>query len=871
MKKFGKQIFVASLSMFLMSLLSSCGNNPHIHHWGEPVYNWSSDYSKCTAARTCLDDSTHVETETTNSAYTIITPPTCSSFGVGQYTAAFSNKAFLEQILNKNIEKLEHSWDEGIITLFPTIESEGKMTYHCKNCDEIKTESLAKVINKVNYTLNAKKIDDLIGTFEVKAEIGADKSSDTIGIPLIAKQNLDQYPTYESPAIIQGAAVGYEIKTGPVEYKPIPGAQLVAPNSYFRYQIIEVESKSADGKITKYKKLSGFDGTYYIVRIDVSNLIQGQTGYLHIKQENNKAMMVAMGEQGLSFADGMGLKVATYDIANNGAAMKDTTGTHQDKPYFDAIILSSSKLAAGADKGKETAPTADISLSFYIDDIADYNPDLHYDPNSTDVDHAKKVAAKFFDDTKYISGRNKTSYLLKGDDLEIDSVTQETFATNEVEEYWSMSKAIDYQQYNEHTIKLLCEVPVLEGLSIESKTDEERNIVLDVNSFDIQIANHSETDTAGLVIKNNASLEILDHSNTVGAELAIGNNAKMEIQNGGTMIIDETCQLEVEYDAASTVHDTKIYTIAEVIEKIDNLPSPDKVKEADRQNISLAVDAYNNLEDTDKEGVTNINKLKACVAALPEETPLDNGEITIKDGGRLINEGIVSIEGLEVKPGGANPESKTIVVRDMKSATLLVEEGGILDNFGCLSIKGDLYLLGTLNNFGVYDDLIQATDPDKGVIYHHKGIQLLWKDDVTILKEGSTDEYTINPDVRPGRLFVGMSKEKLISDNAQLNNYGDIVLAPGSIHVYGTFRNFKNAILGNGSVYLCSVSEAVVPIIPTQAEPTKLEERRTFTPAYNSVFDVLKAKLYINEGNVYNATIEIVSNGLFGKLTILLD
>lgn len=49
-----------------------------------------------------------------------------------------------------------------------------------------------------------------------------------------------------------------------------------------------------------------------------------------------------------------------------------------------------------------------------------------------------------------------------------------------------------------------------------------------------------------------------------------------------------------------------------------------------------------------------------------------------------------------------------------------------------------------------------------------------------------------------------------------------------------------------------------------------LEERRSFSPAYESTFDILNAKSYVNEGNVYRASIEIVSNGLYGKLTILL-
>lgn len=117
----------------------------------------------------------------------------------------------------------------------------------------------------------------------------------------------------------------------------------------------------------------------------------------------------------------------------------------------------------------------------------------------------------------------------------------------------------------------------------------------------------------------------------------------------------------------------------------------------------------------------------------------------------------------------------------------------------------------------------------------------------------------------------------LVEEGGVIDNYGclsikgDIVLAPGTIDVYGNFINHNDIDLGTGNVYLCSISEAIVPIIPTQQEPTKLEERRQFSSPYDSKFVLTSAHTFINDGNVYNATIEIISNGLFGKLTILLQ
>ena len=891
--------------------------------WSTPTYKWADDHSECTAARVFAIDGSE-QSETEQSIKEIIKEATCLEEGTAKYTVDFKISAFKQQVYTESIPKSDHQYEEEV--RFPNIFADGEKVFTCKICGNTYSEPLNKIEDATNYTLDASRIEALPGVYQAKAVPGADKAKDTIGIPLIAKQNLVNYPTYESPAIIQGAAVNYEVKTGAVEYQPIPGKELIAPYEYFRYTITEVESKNADGNITKYKKLSGFDGTYYIIRLDMTDIVKNQTGYLHVEFTDNKALMVLVGMLdgvdtgvaaadasgnattrptikdgywyigdnntniqvktnhnnslayagtngnwfvgGTGFADGMGKKVVSYSLEDNASLLKDKTGNLKDTPYLDIILLSSSKLTAGADAGKETAPTADVSMSFYIDDVLDYDPELVFDPASQDVNHQANVMKKFYDGDKYATGRNKTSYLIKGDDLELDVVTTETRNEQDVNQYWSLEKAINYQEYDRHTLKLMCEVPVLQSLHVKSINGENREISLDVNSFDIQIANHSETNAAGLKVSDNASLRILDHSNTSGAELAIGNNATMEVGNGGTMIIDKTCQLEVEYDAASKVHDTTHYEVSEVIAKIDALPDPSAVKEADRVNIDAAKDAYDALNNEEQGQVTNVDKLNNCIAALPKEVPLTNGMITVQSGGKIINEGVINIEGLEVKPAGNNSqETSQVTERDMQAAALIVEDGAILDNYGCVSVKGSLYVMGTLNNYGRYNDLIAATDPDKGIVNLHKGIQVTWKDDITVLKEGSTTEYTVNPDVKPGAIYVGIDGNGKINQNACLNNYGDIVLVPGDLVVYGTYNNLKNEDETAGNLYLCAVSEAVVPIVPDPQDPTKLEERRQFDPAYGSNFDLIHARSFNNEGKVANAKVEIIGNGLFGALT----
>ncbi|WP_407384848.1 dockerin type I repeat-containing protein [Ruminococcus sp.] len=730
------------------------------------------------------------------------------------------------------------------------------------------------------YSLNAKLMDGVPGVYEVKATVGDRMDGDspkTIGIPDIAKQNLTDGSTTEAPAIIMGSANGFETKTGPVEWTMNEGLtedDIVAPYRYFRHRVIDEKITDADGNVSIHKKASGFDGTYYIIRVDVSDLIDGRTGYLHVKQESNKAIIAMAGMQGgistgisgrnedgtqktntpvidettghwfidgkdtgiaadvnntslsyvdvdgnwcvygAGFGDGLGGNTRAFSIADNGAALKDTTGKYQTKPYVDIIVNSSGKLSAGADTGSSTAPSADIKLSMYVDNTWDYNPELSYDPTSTDVDHAKKIMAKFYKDEAFTAENNAASYIVKGSDMEIDVDTRNLKDGYYVDEYWSLEKAMANPEYNTHTIKLICEVPVLEGLTIGGTENNYRLVTLDVNSFDIQIANHSTTGAAGLTVKNYATLRLTDESRTSGAELAVGNNASMEVETGGTLIIDESCQLEVEYDAATQTQGGGEQT--------------------------------------------------------PSTPDLTNGVITVHSGGKIINNGVINIEGLEVKPlqpSQQEQEQQQSTKTDMKASNILIEAGGSLDNYGCISLKGNLYVLGTINNYGKYDDVISAQDPDKGTINYHKGIQLSWKDDVTVLDE-ATQKYKVNSDVVPGTLFIGSDAEGNKNTNAEFNNYGDIVLVPGILNIDGKFSNLANGeVLYAGHLYVCDVTEAVVPINPDPKDPTKTEERRELAEPYPSVVNKGESAAVTNNGVIAKAEVKILSNGILGELT----
>ena len=64
------------------------------HSYGEVEYTWSKDNKFVTAKRICKNDANHVEEETVKSTYIVLKEATCKASGEGEFTAAFTNKAF---------------------------------------------------------------------------------------------------------------------------------------------------------------------------------------------------------------------------------------------------------------------------------------------------------------------------------------------------------------------------------------------------------------------------------------------------------------------------------------------------------------------------------------------------------------------------------------------------------------------------------------------------------------------------------------------------------------------------------------------------------------------------------------------------------
>ena len=115
-----KKLVLMTSFLMTLSLIASCGNNPtteppattmsqHSHQWGLISYTWAEDNTKCTAKRVCTEDSTHIEQETVNTTYEVVTEAKCEEDGKGRYTADFENEAFVDQTKEITLEAIGHN------------------------------------------------------------------------------------------------------------------------------------------------------------------------------------------------------------------------------------------------------------------------------------------------------------------------------------------------------------------------------------------------------------------------------------------------------------------------------------------------------------------------------------------------------------------------------------------------------------------------------------------------------------------------------------------------------------------------------------------------------------------------------------------
>lgn len=135
--------------------------SPATGHDYQITYTFNSDNTKCTADAVCSHDASHKLSETVDTAYEVITAPTCIAFGTGRYTATFTNLELGSTSKDVQIDKTAHNnssdWSSDATNhwhacLTPGCEAKADVAAHyggtatetegahCEACDYVYTE-----------------------------------------------------------------------------------------------------------------------------------------------------------------------------------------------------------------------------------------------------------------------------------------------------------------------------------------------------------------------------------------------------------------------------------------------------------------------------------------------------------------------------------------------------------------------------------------------------------------------------------------------------------------------------------------------------------------------------------------------------------
>ena len=184
------------------------------HRWSEIAYIWSDDGHTCTAARTCMNDSTHVQTADAEITHVQTKEPTCTEKGTTTYTASFEADWAAEQTkliadlpaaghgetrlenmkeptcteegytgdkvctvcgevveAGTTIEKIAHSFGDWTVVAQPTATEKGEQQRICTICGSVEKQEILATCTAGDQTAPGQKDTELPQTGD-KANLG---------------------------------------------------------------------------------------------------------------------------------------------------------------------------------------------------------------------------------------------------------------------------------------------------------------------------------------------------------------------------------------------------------------------------------------------------------------------------------------------------------------------------------------------------------------------------------------------------------------------------------------------------------------------------------------------------------------------------
>lgn len=184
------------------------------HRWSEIAYIWSDDGHTCTATRTCMNDSTHVQTADAEVTHVQTKEPTCTEKGTTTYTASFEADWAAEQTkliadlpatghgetrlenmkeptcteegytgdkvctvcgeiveAGTTIQKIAHSFGDWTVVAQPTATEKGEQQRICTICGSVEKQEIPATSTAGDQTAAGQKDTELPQTGD-KANLG---------------------------------------------------------------------------------------------------------------------------------------------------------------------------------------------------------------------------------------------------------------------------------------------------------------------------------------------------------------------------------------------------------------------------------------------------------------------------------------------------------------------------------------------------------------------------------------------------------------------------------------------------------------------------------------------------------------------------
>ena len=168
-----------------------------------------------------------------------------------------------ERVLNSYVDMIEHSWNDGIITLEPTYEAEGEKTYTCTVCESKKTEAVEKRL----------QTEEIVDTdTNVKIEVSEDSNAVLDSYTILSVEKMETVVSKEMAEKLVDT-IGkkseilamYDISLILNDVSVQPGGKVAvtipAPENIGEYGSIVVIFIDDNGNITQHETRINEDGT----------------------------------------------------------------------------------------------------------------------------------------------------------------------------------------------------------------------------------------------------------------------------------------------------------------------------------------------------------------------------------------------------------------------------------------------------------------------------------------------------------------------------------------------------------------------------------------------------------------------------------